>query len=115
MKHGYPTDPNVGKGQTMVVRPGLTIRLTRNLDKDRGFVNGAIAVVCDVLVDYQPSIGQCSCVFTAKLSTGHMILVHPVSAGRADTLHTFFALHLWVRDHNSSCTGCNARLCMFVF
>jgi hypothetical protein len=62
VKHGYPTDPNVGKGQTMVVRRGLTIRLTKNLDKDRGFVNGAIAVVCDVLVDYKPSIGQCSCV-----------------------------------------------------
>ena len=27
--HGYPTDPAVGKGQTMVVRQGLTIRLTK--------------------------------------------------------------------------------------
>ena len=73
----------------MVVWRGLTIRLTRNLDKDRGFVNGAIAVVCDVLVEYKPSTGQCSSVFTARLSTSSMILVHPVSAGRGGTLHEF--------------------------
>ena len=88
-KNGFPTDPNVGKDQKMVVRPELTIRLTRNLDKDRGFVNGAIAVVVDVLVDYNPSEGRHTCIFTARLSTGFMILVHPVSAGRAEDMHEF--------------------------
>ena len=32
--HGFPTGPNVGKEQTMVVRHGLTIRLAKNLDKE---------------------------------------------------------------------------------
>ena len=55
MSRGFPTDPNVGKNGYIVIRPGITIRLTRNIDKERGFVNGAIAVVVDVLVDYNPS------------------------------------------------------------
>ena len=71
----------------MVVRLGITIRCTRNIDKDRGFMNGAIAVVCDVLEDYHPSGGQRSCIFTARLSTGAMILVHLVSAGRGESMH----------------------------
>ena len=88
-RDGYAIDPNVGKGQKLIVRRGLTIRLTRNLDKERGFVNGAIAVVCDVLVDYNPSEGRRSCVFTARLTTGSMILVFPVFAGRAESMHSF--------------------------
>ena len=31
-----------------MAKPGLLLRLTRNLDKQRGFVNGAVAVVRDV-------------------------------------------------------------------
>ena len=89
INRGFPTDPNVGKNGYIVIRPGITIRLTRNIDKERGFVNGAIAVVVDVLVDYNPSAGRNSCIFTARLTTGSMILVHPVSAGRADTMHEF--------------------------
>jgi hypothetical protein len=86
---GFPTDPSVGKHQYIVIRGGITIRLTKNIDKERGFVNGAIAVVCDVLVDYNPSEGRHTCIFTARLTTGSMILVHPVSAGRAETMHEF--------------------------
>ena len=52
-------------------------------------MNGAIAVVCDVLMDYNPSEGQHTCIFTARLTTGSMILVHPVSTGRAETMHEF--------------------------
>jgi hypothetical protein len=86
---GFPTDPNVGKFGYIVIRPGITIRLTRNIDKERGFVNGAIAVVVDVLVDYNPSEGRHACIFSARLTSGSMILVHPVSAGRAATMHEF--------------------------
>ena len=52
-------------------------------------MNGTIAVVVDVLVDYNPSEGRRSCIFTAELTTGGMILVHPVSVGKADTMHGF--------------------------
>ena len=41
---GYPGDENAAAG-TMFIKPGLWIRLSRNLDKQRGFVNGALAQV----------------------------------------------------------------------
>ena len=55
VSRGFPNNPNVGKNNYIVIRPGIIIRLTRNSVKERGFVNGAIAVVVDVLVDYNPS------------------------------------------------------------
>ena len=67
---GFPTDPNGGKRGYIVIRPGITVRLTENTDKERGFVNGAIAVVVDVFVDYNPSEGRHTCIFTARLTTG---------------------------------------------
>ena len=79
----------MGERQKLLVRRGSTSRLTRNLDKERGFVNGAIAVVCDVLADYNPSEGRDTYVFTAQLTTGAMILVFPVFAGRAESMHSF--------------------------
>ena len=89
ISRGFPTDPDVGKNGYIIIRPGLTIRLTKNIDKERGFVNGAIAIVVDVLVDYNPSEGRHTCIFTARLTTGTMILAHPVSKGRAETMHEF--------------------------
>ena len=47
------------------------MRLTRNLDKDRGFVNGAIGVI-EVVLD---SIHG---VFLLRLTTGNLVLVHPI-------------------------------------
>ena len=52
-------------------RPGIVVRLTRNLDKQRGFVNGATAVV-------QYSLAG-NAVFVVKLvGTGNLVLVHPM-------------------------------------
>eukprot|EP00973_Karenia_brevis_P000818 113591-Karenia_brevis.AAC.1 len=48
----------------------MRIRLTRNVDKERGFVNGAIAEVEYVLRKD---------VFVARTPTGVRILVHPVA------------------------------------
>ena len=70
LQTGYKGDPKVNAG-LIFLRKGLQIRLTRNLDKDRGFVNGAVGTIEDVLSD---------CVFTVKLSSGVMILVHPIHA-----------------------------------
>ncbi|CAE8634707.1 unnamed protein product [Polarella glacialis] len=63
-----PGDPNMGGG-FLVVIPGMRIRFTRNVDKERGFVNGALAEVEYVLRKD---------VFVAKTPTGVRILVHPV-------------------------------------
>ena len=49
----------------------MRIRLTRNLDKDRGFVNGAIGVVTDILKPDE--------VFVLRLlAHDQLVLVHPV-------------------------------------
>ena len=63
-----PGDPKVQSGPVYAKR-GLMVRLTRNLDKDRGFVNGAIGEIEDV---FTPTV------FTVRLSSNVMILVHPI-------------------------------------
>ena len=42
---GYLCDPNTKSELRILARPGLLIRLRRNFDKQRGFVNGALAEV----------------------------------------------------------------------
>ena len=51
---GYPGDSNAG-ASTMYIKPGIWIRLSRNLDKQRGFVNGALA---QVNIHYLGSVGD---------------------------------------------------------
>ena len=62
-------DPKVHAGR-INVSIGVRLRLTRNLDKARGFVNAAIGEVCAVLNDNA---------FILKLSSGTLVLVHPIS------------------------------------
>ena len=70
---GIPGDPKVRAGG-IVIRVGLYIRLTRNLDKDRGFVNGAICVIHTVLSEQDG-------VFVGRLTSGNLVLVHPITEG----------------------------------
>ena len=44
---GYFCDPSTKSDLRIVARPGIVIRLSRNFEKQRGFVNGALAVVCE--------------------------------------------------------------------
>lgn len=44
---GYACDPTSKSDTPIVAKPGLMVRLTRNVDKQRGFVNGAVAVIRD--------------------------------------------------------------------
>ena len=70
LMHG---DPKVHAGR-INVSIGVMLRLTRNLDKGRGFVNGAVGEVYAKL-----GFGA----FIFKLSSGTLVLVHPISvAGR---------------------------------
>ena len=64
-------DPKVNAGR-INVSIGVMLRLTRNLDKGRGFVNGAIGEVFAILDDY---------VFILRLSSGTLVLVHPIRVG----------------------------------
>ena len=68
LSNSPPGDPKVQSGP-VYAKPGLMVRLTRNLDKDRGFVNGAIGEIVDVFTDT---------IFTVRLSSDVMVLVHPI-------------------------------------
>ena len=68
---GYICDPSTKSQLRILARPGILIRLSRNLDKQRGFVTGAVATVCESLCG--------NAIFTARLQgTGNMVLVHPM-------------------------------------
>ena len=69
---GYYCDPTTKSDLRIVARPGVLLRLSRNFDKQRGFVNGALAEVCESL--------RGNAVFTARLlATGNLVLVHPMT------------------------------------
>ena len=90
---GYPMDPNVGESLDFYAHPGVVFRLTRNLDKDRGFVNGAIGVVkkvlahdddgCPYVFTGAPRASWCSCILsgTAKRRFCHVPMVMPRLSG----------------------------------
>jgi len=65
---GLPGDTNAGGG-LMVFREGMRIRLTRNLDKDRGFVNGTLGTI-ELMLRQD--------VFVLRTNAGNRLLVHPV-------------------------------------
>ena len=73
---GCKGDPKVSDCR-IVPRAGILVRLTRNCDKQRGFVNGAIGEIVTVL---SPSC------FTVRLKTGTMVLVHPICGNKEEAV-----------------------------
>ena len=69
-------DPSPFWASCMLAKPGITVRLTRNVDKPRGFVNGAVGIIQEV---FSPKV------FSVKLvSNDALVLVHPMwEGGRA--------------------------------
>ena len=49
LERGYLCDPTSKSDLRIVAKPGILLRLTRNFDKVRGFVNGALAEVVESL------------------------------------------------------------------
>lgn len=71
LESGFFCDPTTESKLRIVAKPGVYIRLARNLDKKRGFVNGAIAVIVYSL--------DGNAVFVARLvGSGNLVLVHPI-------------------------------------
>ncbi|OLP86649.1 Ubiquitin carboxyl-terminal hydrolase 26 [Symbiodinium microadriaticum] len=66
---GYPADASSGQ-ERILVEVGMRLRLTRNMDKDRGFVNGNLGTVVTKL---RPDV------FVVKSLQDVLILVHPVT------------------------------------
>ena len=72
LSEGYLCDPLTKSDLRILAKPGILLRLSRNLDKSRGFVNGALAEVCESL--------HGNAVFTARLvGSGNMVLVRPMT------------------------------------
>ena len=68
-------DPSAGQCELFYAHPGVLVRLTRNLDKERGFVNGATGYVHTILNWH----GERPIVFTVKLCASDVfVLVHPI-------------------------------------
>ena len=68
---GYSCDPTSKSDLDIVFKKGIIYRLTRNMDKTRGYVNGALAEGVESLDGNR--------IFTARLlSSGNMVLVHPM-------------------------------------
>ena len=65
---GLPGDPAYGEEQ-LWFEAGMRVRLTQNLDKDRGFVNGAVGTIQRVLRKD---------VFILKTDANVLLLVHPI-------------------------------------
>ena len=70
------------EGYRMIFEVCMRIRETRNLDKQRGFVNGASGTV-----DHELSKGY----FVLRTAHGNHILVHPISGERRTFLPTTYA------------------------
>ena len=86
-RDGYPGDHAVNAGP-IILRPGLRLRLSRNLDKTRGFVNGALGTILEVLS---------KSVAVVALNTGKLVLLHPVSDGKATFLPCAYGYATTVR------------------
>ena len=66
---GFVCDPQTKSRLRILARPGIILRLSRNIDKQRGFVNGALA---EVMVSLRGNA-----TFVAKLaSSGNYVLIH---------------------------------------
>ena len=71
---GFDCDPDSGSHLPIVAVPGVLLRLTRNIDKQRGFVNGAVGKV-----EYSLHSNE---IFVVRLlGSGNLILVHPILDG----------------------------------
>ena len=66
---GYPADTAFGQDK-ILIEVGMRVRLTRNLDKDRGFVNGNLGMVH---LKIRPDV------FVVKTIQDVLILVHPIT------------------------------------
>ena len=72
MEQGYACDPTSMSTLGILANTGIVLRLTRNLDKSRGFVNGAICIVVERL--------RGNAYFVAKLvGSGNYVLIHPMT------------------------------------
>ena len=71
LEAGFLCDPATKSTLRILLRPGIMLRLSRNLDKLRGFVNGAFAEVCESLRGNAVGVAR-------LLSSGNYVLIQPL-------------------------------------
>ena len=67
---GLPADPTASADSRIVIEPNMRLRLTHNVHKDRGFVNGNVGTVRTVL---RPDV------FIFETIQNQLLLVHPIT------------------------------------
>ena len=88
--NGYPGDSKAG-AERIVLQMGMRLRLTRNIDKDRGFVNGALGTVVSILSQSPP-------IFVLKLTHGALVLVHPITQDGCTFLPCAYGYAMTIRN-----------------
>ena len=78
------------------VHAGMRVRLTRNLDKDRGFVNGAIGTVISMLSE---------CNFVLRTDRGILLLVHPIYQDGIEFMPCAYGYAMTIRKSQGSTQG----------
>ncbi|CAJ1358990.1 unnamed protein product, partial [Effrenium voratum] len=93
---GLPGDA-AAEGGRMIFEVGMRVRLTRNLDKDRGFVNGALGTIEIVLRKD---------VFLMRLAGGSLLLVHPMHDKGGPFMPCVYGYALTIRRAQGSTLDC---------
>ena len=98
---GARCDPQTKSQLNILARPGIILRLSRNLDKMRGFVNGAVCVVMESL--------RGNTIFVAKLlSSGNFVLVHPMTEDGNTFLPCCYGYATTIRRAQGASLTCGA-------
>ena len=90
-RHVVAGDPALAGDCVVVV--GMRVRLTHNVDKERGFVNGTLAEVEYLLSDN---------VFIAKTKAGLRLLVHPITYNKDTYIPFSYGYALTIRRSQGS-------------
>ena len=89
LHQGYPCDPSSKSKLRIVAKKGVLLRLTRNQDKHRGFVNGALAEVFDELED--------GVIIARLVESGKTVLIHPMEENGMTFLHCCYGYATTIR------------------
>ena len=90
---GLPADPTSGENNKVVIEENMRLRLTHNVAKDKGFVNGNMGYVKTVL---RPDV------FVLETLQGNLLLIHPIRYAGQKFLPVAYAYATTIRQAQGS-------------
>ena len=90
---GLPADPTSGENNKVVIEENMRLRLTHNVAKDKGFVNGNMGYVKTVL---RPDV------FVLETLQGNLLLIHPIRYAGQKFLPVAYAYATTIRRAQGS-------------